>query len=160
FHVNLPLSAVFECATLSALASRITDLSVTSNSAERTIHRQDDNGGIRLPILAPFHGSTRGGRRPLSASQRRLWFYEQIHPASAINHIPLNVRLRRQVDAGVLERSVREIVHRHEILRTRFVSERGEGFAELSCDETFTIAQHDFTTQHRTAQELEVRQFL
>ena len=160
FHVNLPLSVVFECTTFSALASHITQLSVTSNSTERTIPGQRDSGGIPLPIVSPFHGSTRGGRRPRSASQRRLWFYEQIHPASAINHIPLHVRLRGPIDARVLERSVREIVHRHEILRTRFVSERGEGFAERSSDETFTIAQHDFTTQNRTAHELEVRQFL
>ncbi|MGC4095735.1 MAG: amino acid adenylation domain-containing protein [Nitrospira sp.] len=83
-----------------------------------------------------------------------------MHPASAINHIPLNVRLRGSVDAGVLERSVREIVHRHEILRTRFVSERGEGFAESSSDETFTIAQYDFAAQNRTTLDLEVRQFL
>ena len=160
FHLNLSLSVVFECATFSALAGRITELSVTSNRTERTIHGQGESGGVQLPIVSPVHGTTRRGRRPLSASERRLWFYEQIHPASAINHIPLHVRLRGPVDVGVLERSVREIVHRHEMLRTRFVSERGEGFAEPSSDETFAITQHEFAALNGTAQELEVKQFL
>ena len=49
-----------------------------------------------------------------------------------MNHISMGVRLRGLVNPEVLERSVQEIIRRHETLRTRFGSERGEGFAEVS----------------------------
>ncbi|MGC4095736.1 MAG: AMP-binding protein [Nitrospira sp.] len=51
FHVHLPLSAVFECATVSALARRITELSV--NRTEPTIRGQGGSGELHIPIVAP-----------------------------------------------------------------------------------------------------------
>ncbi len=163
FHVELPLSVLFECPTLSALAVRIGELSTSPNDAGNVSERHEDGSDgspTRIPSIPLLSASTRSSRIPLSASQRRLWFLEQVHPESAINHISMAVRLRGAVDHEALERSVREIAHRHEILRTRFGSERGEGFAEISPEMTVTIGRQDFHAVDPAEQDIQVQQFL
>ena len=58
---------------------------------------------------------------PLSFSQEGLWFLEQMEPVSATYNNWRAFRLKGPLDHGALEKSVREIVRRHETLRTRFV---------------------------------------
>ena len=157
FSVELPLSVLFECPTLSTLATRIRELSTSPDNADRAI---DDGGRTIVPPVPLLSASTREYRIPLSFSQQRLWFLEQVHPRSAINHISMAVRIRGSVDPEVLERSVREIVLRHEVLRTRFGSERGEGFAEVSSEAILTIGRQDFQSLDPAAQDIQVRHFL
>ncbi|HEX6650749.1 MAG TPA: condensation domain-containing protein, partial [Pyrinomonadaceae bacterium] len=57
---------------------------------------------------------------PCSFAQQRLWFLDQLEPNSAYYNIPLAVRLRGRLNVPVLERCLREVVRRHETLRTRF----------------------------------------
>ncbi len=157
FHVELPLSVLFECPTLAALAARIGEPSTSPDDPDRYVN---GDGGIRIPPVPLLSASAREGRIPLSPSQQRLWFLEQVHPGSAINHISMEVRIRGSVNPEVLERSVREIARRHEILRTRFRSERGEGFAEVSREAIVAIGQQDFQGLDPTEQDIQVRQFL
>ncbi len=147
FHVELPLSVVFECPTFYALAARVSELSTSKNIAETAVEGLGFSGGD-------------GGRLPLSFSQQRLWFLEQVHPGSSINHISMGVRVRGPLNPETLKRSVQEIICRHEILRTHFGSERGEGFAEVSSEMVFTMGQHDLQTPNQAEQAIEIRQFL
>ncbi|HEV2733582.1 MAG TPA: condensation domain-containing protein, partial [Longimicrobiaceae bacterium] len=57
---------------------------------------------------------------PLSFAQQRLWFIDQLEPGSAAYNMPYALRLRGRFDPAVLERSLAEIVRRHETLRTVF----------------------------------------
>ena len=59
-------------------------------------------------------------RFPLSFAQQRLWFIEQLEPGSAAYHVWSALRVRGPLDPGVLVRVVREIVRRHQTLRTTF----------------------------------------
>jgi Condensation domain len=56
----------------------------------------------------------------LSFSQQRLWFLDQYDPGSAVYNIPKAVRTTGVLDLAALEQSLREIVRRHEVLRTTF----------------------------------------
>ncbi len=56
---------------------------------------------------------------PLSFSQEPLWILDQIAPGLATYNIELCWRIKGPLDLEVLERSLNEIVKRHEILRTR-----------------------------------------
>ncbi|MEA2563975.1 MAG: hypothetical protein QOH06_5479 [Acidobacteriota bacterium] len=66
------------------------------------------------------------GPYPLSFGQQRLWFIEQLNPGSAAYNIPFAGRLRGSLDPGILERSLREVARRHEVLRTRFLLQDGQ----------------------------------
>jgi len=63
------------------------------------------------------------GPAPLSFSQMRLWFLDQLVPGSAAYNIPGALRLVGVLDPSVLQRVVDECVRRHEVLRTRFVAD-------------------------------------
>ncbi len=63
---------------------------------------------------------------PLSFAQQRLWFLHQFEPDSAVYNIPSAVRLSGALQLSALEATLSEIVRRHEVLRTRFVSIGGQ----------------------------------
>jgi hypothetical protein len=66
------------------------------------------------------------GPAPLSLAQQRLWFLEQLEPGTPRFNLLTAVRLRGRLDPGVLQRTVEEVVRRHEALRTRFDFVAGE----------------------------------
>ncbi len=69
------------------------------------------------------------GDLPLSFGQERLWFLDQLEPDSAVYNIPAAVRLSGELNKRALESSFREVVRRHETLRTRFTSIDGRPIA-------------------------------
>ncbi|HEY0603974.1 MAG TPA: amino acid adenylation domain-containing protein [Herpetosiphonaceae bacterium] len=69
---------------------------------------------------------------PLSFSQQRLWFLEQLDPGTAAYNLPQAVRLQGRLDVDVLRRSLNEIVRRHESLRTTFAASEGEPHAVVA----------------------------
>src|SRR5215471_9277938 len=62
----------------------------------------------------------------LTYAQQRLWFLQQLEPNSAHYNIPGSLALSGAVVIGALERGLREIIRRHEALRTSFREENGE----------------------------------
>jgi amino acid adenylation domain-containing protein len=81
--------------------------------------------------LAPMETSAcRGDERdaasfPLSFAQQRLWFMDQLDPLSGAYNLPIALRLRGNLDVEALERSLNEIIRRHEALRTCFPARGG-----------------------------------
>ena len=63
---------------------------------------------------------------PVSFAQERLWLLDQLEPDRAVYNIPSAVTLPGNVNADVLRRALNEIVKRHEVLRTKFMSVDGE----------------------------------
>ncbi|HLL45921.1 MAG TPA: amino acid adenylation domain-containing protein, partial [Longimicrobiaceae bacterium] len=103
FGVEVPLRAFFEGPTVAELAKAVED-------ARRR----------GLPVLPPVVPVERSGALPLSFAQERLWFIDQLEPGSAAYNIPVARRLEGALDRAALERSLGEIVRRHEALRTVF----------------------------------------
>ncbi|HKP51514.1 MAG TPA: amino acid adenylation domain-containing protein [Chloroflexia bacterium] len=63
---------------------------------------------------------------PLSFAQQRLWFLDQLEPGNPFYTIPVAMRLSGPLDVDALERSLTEIVRRHEVFRTTFPSRDGQ----------------------------------
>lgn len=74
-------------------------------------------GVSRTIVPAPRAES---GQAPLSFSQQRLWFLHQLDPTTPLYNIPVAIRIRGPLDPAALERSVNEVVRRHEAIRTTF----------------------------------------
>lgn len=63
---------------------------------------------------------------PASFAQARLWFIDQLVPGNAFYNVPTALRLRGALNLSALEQTFKEIVRRHETLRTRFAVVDGE----------------------------------
>jgi amino acid adenylation domain-containing protein len=63
---------------------------------------------------------------PLSFTQLRLWFLNQIDPTSAVYNVPVGVRLNGPLNLPALQAGIEEIIKRHETLRTRFAVLNGQ----------------------------------
>ena len=69
---------------------------------------------------------------PLSFAQQRLWFMEQLEPGNAAYNIPMGVKWLGPLNLTVFEKSVSEIVSRHETMRTTFANVGGEPVQVIS----------------------------
>ncbi len=83
---------------------------------------------------------------PLSFSQQRLWFLDQMQPGTSAYNIPLALRLTGNLDVDALEQSIGEIIRRHEVLRTTFYTENDQTIQRIESATTFTLHQVDLST--------------
>ncbi|HEX2223007.1 MAG TPA: condensation domain-containing protein, partial [Thermoanaerobaculia bacterium] len=109
FGVDLPLRQLFQSPTVAGLAARV--------EAEL---RHGATG-----FLPPLAKADRAKPLPLSFAQERLWFLHQLDPGSPAYNIPAAVRLTGALEDKALERCLREVVRRHESLRTTFEAIEG-----------------------------------
>ncbi|WP_457034050.1 amino acid adenylation domain-containing protein, partial [Kitasatospora sp. P5_F3] len=117
-ELELPIRALFQSPTVAGLSGWL-----TSSELER-------------PELVPRE---RSARMELSFAQRRLWFLHRLEGPGATYNIPLGVRLRGPLDTTALQQAVRDVVVRHEALRTVFGEREGEPFQHVVDTHELTI---------------------
>jgi amino acid adenylation domain-containing protein len=108
--IELPLRDLFEASTLAELADRV----------EVALQR-----GAGLSPSAPIPRAAGAGPYPLSFSQERIWFLEQLDPGKGVYNMPATVQLRGALDRAALGRALGEVVRRHDALRARFLDRAG-----------------------------------
>ncbi|HEU4836698.1 MAG TPA: condensation domain-containing protein, partial [Pyrinomonadaceae bacterium] len=99
----------------------------------------------KVMTMPPLREVERSGKLPLSFAQQRLWFIDQLEPESAAYNIPAAVRLRGKLNVEALQRSFAEVVRRHEVLRTTFVTEAGEPQQVIGTDYEVELTVLDFS---------------
>jgi amino acid adenylation domain-containing protein len=129
FKIDLQLSVLFERPTVAGLSEHIDAVLV-------------QGGGTPPP---PFERVERDGPLPLSFAQQRLWFLDQLEPGTALYNVPAAVRLRGQLAVEALQRTLTEVVRRHESLRTTFTVEGGEPRQVIAEPEEFPLRVIDFS---------------
>ncbi|WP_327285881.1 non-ribosomal peptide synthetase [Streptomyces sp. NBC_01205] len=103
--LDVPVRALFEAPTVAQLAVRLE--------------------GAR-PARPALVAVARPDSVPASFAQQRLWFLDQFEGPSATYNLPVSVRVTGPVDADALELAVRDVVARHETLRTVIREDGGE----------------------------------
>lgn len=64
---------------------------------------------------------------PLSFAQERLWVLDQLESGSVRYNLFFGMRFLGELNLQAIERSVNEIIRRHEVLRTNVVNVNGQG---------------------------------
>ncbi|MBA2682591.1 MAG: amino acid adenylation domain-containing protein [Ktedonobacteraceae bacterium] len=105
--VVIPLRMVFETPTIAGLATWI-------EQANR-----DTFAAIDTVPLEPR--PTEETLLPLSYAQERLWFLNQLDPASPAYTLTIALHIQGDLDIHALEESLNVLVQRHEALRTTFI---------------------------------------
>ena len=62
---------------------------------------------------------------PLSVNQEQMWFLHRLSPQDPVYNSSRTIRVRGELDLGLLEQALTEVHARHEILRTTYREERG-----------------------------------
>jgi amino acid adenylation domain-containing protein len=116
FGVELPLRRLFAAPTLSGLAREIESL------------RLAGEGGplAAVPPVLRVDREPLGGRLPLSYSQERLWFLDQLDPGSPAYNVAVALALRGNLDRRAFAWSLGGVVRRQEALRTSFGQVEGQ----------------------------------
>ncbi|MBC1235669.1 non-ribosomal peptide synthetase [Nostoc sp. 2RC] len=76
---------------------------------------------------------------PLSFSQQRLWFIDQLYHGSSFYNIPIAFHIKGHLNITALRRSLNEILKRHEIWRTTFKVINGEPIQEIAPNLTWDL---------------------
>ena len=99
--------------------------------------------------LSPIQKAERQGNLPLSFAQQRLWFLEQLAPENVAYNVSFGLRLTGAVNTEAIQWSVKEIVKRHEVLRTTFSTE--DGIARQNISETPAFGWEEINLHGETA---------
>ena len=116
FGVAVPVRAIFESPTIAELAE------VIELGLKLPGRKSRDDKGVKPQTAA----AARLTVFPLSYQQEQLWFLDRFNPGNAFYNVPMAWRLKGDLDVPRLERSLQEVVRRHEILRTCFVTDEHE----------------------------------
>ena len=110
---------------------------------------------------SPIQPTQRSGPQPLSSAQQRLWFLYQLEPENPVYNEPFAFRLAGRLNLSALERGLREIAQRHEILRTTFVAENGQPLQVIGDEVTLApLSVTNLRSHTETERALEVRHLL
>ena len=125
FEVELPPSSFFAHPTVAGLA--------------RVLAEDKGKGGG----LSRIERRNQDGPCALSYAQERLWFLDQLAPASPVYNIVDVVAFEGTYDAEAMQRAVNEVVRRHETLRTAFSSREGQPVQIVVSTVELAFAEHD-----------------
>ncbi|WP_016952818.1 non-ribosomal peptide synthetase [Anabaena sp. PCC 7108] len=137
FNLEIPLRLLFECPTIAQLSSQI-----------------GNNNSLPVPQIEPRKHQE---NLPLSFAQQRLWFLDQLEPNSTAYNMPYRLRLQGSLNISALEKSIDQIIQRHEILHTNFISLEGQPIQVISNKINFNLPIIDLQSLPDEQREIEAQ---
>lgn len=139
FNVRLTLNEIFAMAQLADLAGHI------------------ENHAATAEVESPLIHSANMHKAPVSYSQERmLWFEATRAKQLPVSNLCYAISLRGELKVEELETAFREIVNRHESLRTYFYSEGGSTFQMIEENCEFSVQLEDLTRFVQPERETEI----
>ena len=132
FAIELPVRTMYDAPTIAALAQGIEQ------------RRKDEH------IVFPIRPIPRDGVLPLSFAQQRLWFLDQLEPASPLYNIPGAVVLRGKLNVAAMQHSINALIARHEPLRTTFTLVNEQPVQHIAPSVTLTVPLIDIASLRNT----------
>ncbi len=114
------LSDIFENPTIAQMAAIF-----ERRRTEKGLGPVKEVGDNKTGHLRPLRRVSRDRLMPASFAQERMWFFHQLEPDSMVYNISWGLRLSGPLNVAALERSLNELVGRHEALRTTIHSTGG-----------------------------------
>ncbi|MGY2288229.1 non-ribosomal peptide synthase/polyketide synthase [Pseudomonas sp. SDO528_S397] len=139
FKLDLPLRVLFEQPTVALLAVAM---------AAREADAAAPQAALNTPKAQP-----RPALLPLSFSQQRLWFIEQLTPGTTLFNIPFALHLKGELNVAALHASLNDLLARHEILRTGIRSLDGVPSQHISQTLAMALPFDDLSDLSTTARE-------
>jgi tyrocidine synthetase-3 len=139
FQVEIPVKFFFENPFPAEIAKEI------AGRGNRTLRISKAPVGVEIP---------------LTFAQERLWFLNQLDPRSTAYFVPRVLRLKGKLDTGIIKRTFDEIIRRHEILRTVFLTVDGRPVQHVMEFHPIEIPIIDLTHQDDSSQTQEVNEWL
>ncbi len=121
---NISINDIFANPTIESLARLVDDFP------------SEDNFSTIIPKQRPE-------KIPLSYSQERLWFIDQLS-GSTEYHIPYVKYFDNEINIESLEYAFQQIIHRHEILRTLIQKEEGVPFQLVVSGKEWMLEREDW----------------
>ena len=141
FSIKIPLQSLFQKPTIAELAEIIAQSQAQSQ-------QQDD--------VAQYQAIPRCQNRdnlPLSFAQQRLWLLDRLEPNSAFYNVPVAVRLKGNLNVSALQKALDELVSHHEILRTNYISEKGNLIQTIKAPQSVKLQIIDLQQYEHTQQD-------
>ncbi|MEH1944140.1 MAG: amino acid adenylation domain-containing protein [Nostoc sp.] len=141
FGIELPLLSLFESPAIAPLAQKI----ATAKAPDR-----QELSLKRLP--------SQDEAIPISLTQLELWFFDQFYPGNSIYNLPLVYRITGALNETGLSESLREIVRRHETLRSTFQVKNGQVVYAVINEPVFDFSVIDLQHLPETEREAQAAQ--
>lgn len=102
---------------------------------------------------------TESGPALLSFAQQRIWFLDQLEPENPLYNIHTGVELSGPLNVPVLQRSIAEIIRRHEALRTTFAVIDNRPVQVINQNSSFKLPVHDLQELDESQRQLSVSEW-
>ena len=133
FGIEIALRSLFEQPTIGELAETIEEGLRARVGMPRRMERME-------------RAQREGNVMPLSFAQQRLWFLDKFEKDSSFYNLPATVRIcGATLNVSALEKSLREVTQRHEILRTTFTTIEGQPVQVIAPESHFTLPLSDLS---------------
>jgi amino acid adenylation domain-containing protein len=128
FGVEVALRSLFEQPTVGELAETIGEGMRAGVGIVPRVERAEREGDVM----------------PLSFAQQRLWFLDKLEQGSSFYNLPSTVRIcGATLNVSALEKSLRQVTQRHEVLRTTFTIIEGQPMQVISPESHFALPLSD-----------------
>ncbi|HEY2914889.1 MAG TPA: condensation domain-containing protein, partial [Candidatus Angelobacter sp.] len=127
--VEIELRKLFEKPTVAGVAEAVAEAQEQKRKAEDGEAGGAEEAGEKMPGLVRV---SREQSLPLSSSQQRLWFLNQLDSGTRAYNLSAVLRLRGDLRIDILCAAIEEIIRRHEVLRTSFPAIDGTPYQSIS----------------------------
>lgn len=137
FDVKIPLEDIFKLNTVRQLAQYIKESEKEEFSAVEAVEKRE--------------------YYPLASAQKRYYIMEQLNADSMSYHVPLAMQLDGPLDKEQMQSVFKQLILRHESLRTSFRTVGDDVVQVIHDDAPFEIAYHDISSGGQSLENIMAR---